>query len=61
MHLDEARAGAFARVTRLTAAEASQLCMSSMSGQYPWAAPRVTADQWGPRNAVGFRCLTGCG
>ena len=49
MHLDEAPAGAFARVTRLTAAEASQLCMSSMSGQYPWAAPRVTADQWGPR------------
>ena len=49
MHLDEAPAGAFARVTRLTAAEASQLCMSSMSGQYPWAAPQVTADKWGPR------------
>jgi TniQ len=49
MHLDDAPAGAFSRVTRLTAAEASQLCMSSMSGQYPWAAPQVTADQWGPR------------
>ena len=49
MHLDEAPAGAFARVTRLTAAEASQLCMSSMSGRYPWAAPQVTADKWGPR------------
>ena len=24
--------------------------MSSMSGRYPWAAPRVTADQWGPRS-----------
>jgi hypothetical protein len=49
MRLDEAPAGALARVTRLTAAEASQLCMNSMSGQYPWAAPQVTADQWGPR------------
>ena len=50
LHLDEAPAGAFARVTRLTAAEASQLCMGSMSGRYPWAAPRVTADKWGPRS-----------
>ena len=49
LHLDEAPAGAFARVTRLTATEASRLCMSSMSGRYPWAAPQVTADQWGPR------------
>ena len=23
--------------------------MSSMSGRYPWAAPQVTAGQWGPR------------
>ena len=50
LHLDEAQAGTFARVTRLTAAETAQLCMSSMSGRYPWAAPRVTADQWGPRS-----------
>ena len=50
LRLDEAPAGAFARVTRLTAAETAQLCMSSMSGRYPWAAPRVTADQWGPRS-----------
>jgi hypothetical protein len=49
LHLDEAPAGTFARATRLTAAEASQLCMSSMSGQYPWAAPQLTADKWGPR------------
>jgi len=50
LHLDEAPAGVFARVTRLTAAEASQLCMSSMSAQYPWAAPQLTADKWGPRS-----------
>jgi len=50
LHLDEAPAGAFARVTRLTAAEVAGLCMSSMSGRYPWAAPQVTADQWGPRS-----------
>ncbi|MFI5064142.1 MAG: TniQ family protein [Streptosporangiales bacterium] len=50
LHLDEAPAGAFARVTRLTATETARLCMSSISGQYPWAAPRVTADQWGPRS-----------
>ena len=49
MHLDEARAGAFSRITRLAATEVSQLCISSMSGQYPWAEPQVTADQWGPR------------
>ena len=49
LHLDEAPAGAFARATRLTAAETSQLCMSSMSAQYPWAAPQLTADKWGPR------------
>ena len=49
MRLDEARADAFCRITRLTAAEASQLSMSSMSGRYPWAAPQATADQWGPR------------
>ena len=50
LHLDEAPAGAFARVTRLTAAETAELCMSSMSGRYPWTAPRATADQWGPRS-----------
>ncbi len=50
LHLDEALAGAFASSARLTAAEVAGLCMSSMSGQYPWAAPRITADQWGPRS-----------
>jgi hypothetical protein len=50
LHLDEAPAGAFARVTRLTAAETTQLCISSMSGRYPWAAPLATGDQWGPRS-----------
>jgi len=53
LHLDEAPAGAFASVTRLTATETAQLCMSSLSGRYPWAAPRVTADQWGPRSLAG--------
>ena len=50
LHLDEAQAAPFARVTRLTATETAELCMSSMSGRYPWTAPRVTADQWGPRS-----------
>jgi hypothetical protein len=50
LHLDEALAGAFASAARLTAAEIAGLCMSSMSGRYPWAAPRVTADQCGPRS-----------
>lgn len=50
MHLDETPARAFASATRLTATETAELCMSSMSGRYPWAAPRVTADQWGPRS-----------
>ncbi len=50
LHLDEAPARTFARVTRLTAAETTQLCISSMSGRYPWAAPLVTGDQWGPRS-----------
>ncbi len=49
LHLDEAPAQAFACATRLTATETAELCMSSMSGRYPWAAPRITADQWGPR------------
>jgi hypothetical protein len=53
LHLDEALAGAFASSARLTAAEVAGLCMSSMSGRYPWAAPRVTADQWGPRSLAG--------
>jgi hypothetical protein len=50
LHLDKAPAGTFARVTRLTGTETAGLCMSSMSGRYPWAAPQVTADQWGPRS-----------
>lgn len=50
LHLDEAPAGAFARATRLTANETSQLCISSMSGRYPWAAPPATGDQRGPRS-----------
>ncbi len=50
LHLDETPAAAFAHVTRLTAAEVAGLCMSSMSGRYPWTAPIVTADQWGPRS-----------
>jgi TniQ len=53
LHLDEAPAAAFASITRLTAAEVAGLCMASMSGRYPWAAPRVTADQWGPRSLAG--------
>jgi hypothetical protein len=58
LHLDEEPAGAFARVTRLTAAEVAGLCMSSMSGRYPWAAPRVTADQWGPRSLASLWVFT---
>ena len=58
LRLDEAPAGTLARVTRLTAAETVQLCMSSMSGRYPWAAPRVTADQWGPRSLASPWVLT---
>jgi hypothetical protein len=50
LHLDQALAGAFASSARLTAAEVAGLCMGSMSGRYPWAAPRVTADRWGPRS-----------
>ncbi len=50
MHLDEAAAGSFARATMLTGTETAGLCMSSMSGRYPWAAPTITSDQWGPRS-----------
>ncbi len=50
LHLDKTPAAAFASATRLTATEVAGLCMSSMSGRYPWAAPRATADQWGPRS-----------
>jgi len=50
LRLDETLAGAFASAARLTAAEVAGLCTSSMSGRYPWAAPQVTADQWGPRS-----------
>ena len=59
LHLDETPARAFARVTRLAATEAAGLCMASMSGQYPWAAPRITADQWGPRSLASAARLTG--
>ena len=58
MHLDETPAAAFTSATRLTAAETAELCMSSMSGRYPWAAPRVTADQWGPRSLASPWVLT---
>jgi hypothetical protein len=50
MHMDEAAAGSFTLATRLTSTETAGLCMSSMSGRYPWAAPRITSDQWGPRS-----------
>ncbi len=50
LHLDEARAASFARATRLTPAEVAALCMSGMSDRYPWTAPTVTSDQWGPRS-----------
>ncbi len=49
MHLDAAAAGSFARTTRLTAAEVAGLCMSSMAGRYPQAAPAITLDQRGTR------------
>jgi hypothetical protein len=44
-HLDAAAAAAFAGTTRLTIAEVASLCMSSMSGRYPHAAPVVTSGQ----------------
>jgi hypothetical protein len=50
LHLDQAQATTFACTTRLTTTETAQLGMSSISGQYPWTAPRVTDDQWGPRS-----------
>ncbi len=49
MHLDAAAAGSFARAARLTAAEVACLCMSSMSGRYPQAAPVITPDRRGTR------------
>jgi hypothetical protein len=49
MHLDAAATGSFARATRLTAAEIAGLCMSSMSGRYPQAAPVITAGRRGTR------------
>src|SRR5260221_14758811 len=45
MHLDAAAAGSFARATRLTAAEIACLCISSMSGRYPQAAPVITSGR----------------
>ena len=49
LHLDAATAGVFARTTRLTAAEAAGVCMSSMSGRYPQAAPVITTSRQGTR------------
>src|SRR5258708_37903736 len=43
MHLDAAAAGSFARATRLPAAEIACLCMSSLAGRYPHAAPVLTS------------------
>jgi hypothetical protein len=50
MQLDEAAARSFARATRLTGTETEGLCLSSMSARYPWTAPTITSDQWGPRS-----------
>lgn len=49
MVLDAATALSFAHATRLTTAEITGLCMISLAGRYPWAAPAITHDQWGPR------------
>jgi hypothetical protein len=66
MHLDAAAAGLFARTTRLTAAEIAGLCMSSMSGRYPQAAPVITSARpvtspWVFTSATRYcpQCLTG--
>src|SRR5687768_13866949 len=37
--LDQARAERFAGTIRLTATEAAELCLDSMSDRYPWSAP----------------------
>src|SRR5580704_13082354 len=50
MQLNEAAAASFAHATRLTGTETAGLCMSSMSGRYPWAASTVTSDQWNPKS-----------
>jgi len=49
MVLDAATALSFAHATRLTTAEVTGLCMISLAGRYPWAAPAITPDQWGTR------------
>jgi hypothetical protein len=49
LHLEAAAADAFVRTARLTAAEVASLCISSMSGRYPRAAPVITAGQHGGR------------
>ena len=49
LRLDEAQAGTFARLARLTSAETAELCTNTISGRYPWAAPRGTANQRGAR------------
>ena len=66
MHLDPPVAGSFARATRLTAAEIAGLCMSSMSGRYPQAAPviitgRPVTSPWVFTSATRYcpQCLAG--
>ncbi len=66
--LDAVAAGSFARATRLTAAEVSCLCMSSMSGRYPQAAPVITSGRpvtspWVFTSATRYcpQCLAGDG
>jgi hypothetical protein len=49
LHLDATSADAFACTARLTAAEIARMCMSSMSGRYPRAAPVVASAQTGIR------------
>ena len=67
LHLGAAAAGTFARATRLTAAEAASLCLASMSGRYPPAAPVITGrpagSPWVLTTATRYcpRCLAGDG
>lgn len=46
--LGEETARSLASAARLTPAETAGLCLSSMSGRYPWAAPAITSDQRDP-------------
>ena len=67
LQLGAAAAGTFARTTRLTAAEAASLCMASMSGRYPQAAPVITSrpagSPWVLTAATRYcpQCLAGDG